>query len=226
MSQKSPAKGRVYFLWAYQKILCFFWCGVFPHRDRFSTLPLPMKWSTTLFFFLLGWVHSFRFKRPPKLSSQSWTDALNFVGYPSIRRATRCYAYDGIRRSWEPSRNGTGSASNGGGIAEEKSAIKDGDALFLFDRNYNNPTQRDVDAYFRSKPDPTPEQVVDILQRTVTFKKKKNIDVLYGDRLLIVLSSLHRVLSDLKLSKLRHATVGIMGSLQVIPLDDIDKSGT
>ena len=188
----------------------------------------PMKWLTTLFCFLLGWVHGFRFKRPPKLSSQRWTDALNFVGHPSFRRAIRCYAYDAIRRSWESSRNGTVSAStgNGGGNARVSGKINDGGALFLFDRTNNNPTQKDVDAYFQSKPNPSPKEVVDILLRTVTWKKKKNIDVLSGDRLLFVMSSLQHMLIDLKVPTLRHATVGIMESLQVIPLVDIEKSGT
>ena len=107
-----------------------------------------------------------------------------------------------------------------------KSKIKNGGALFLFDCNYSNPTQRDVDTYFQSKPNPSPQEVVDILLRTVTWKKKKNIGVLSGDKLHFVVSALKMMLPNLKLSKLRYATVGIMESLQVIPIIDIEKSGS
>ena len=116
------------------------------------------------------------------------------------------------------------SASNSRRNARVSGKPKDGDALFLFDRNYNNPTQKDVDAYFQSKPDSNPDQLVDILQRTKSWKKKKNIDVLSGDNLHFVMSAL--TVPGLKLPTLRLTTSGILESLQVIPIVDIEKSGT
>ena len=181
--------------------------------------------NSSLFFFLLGWVYGFRFKRQPKLSPQSWTDALNNVGQQSIRDVTHCYAFDANPRSSVPSIIGTGSATNGRGIVSLTGETMDGGALFLFDRTNNNPTQRDVDAYFHSKPDPSPQEVVEILLRTVTWKKKKKIDVLSGDNLLIVMSSLRRLMSAFSSAQLRYATIGILDILQVVPLVGIESSG-
>ena len=100
------------------------------------------------------------------------------------------------------------------------------DAFFLFDRNNDNPTQGEVDAYFRSNPDPSPQEVVDILLLSVMWKKKKKIDVLSGDKLHLVMSALQRMSSILNLSQLLFATVRILECLQVVPLVDIEQSGS
>ena len=96
---------------------------------------------------------------------------------------------------------------------------------FLFHRNNDNPTQAQVDSYFRGNPDPSPEQVGSILQRAVKWKKKKSIDVLTGDKLIFVISSLQRMLPAFSPRELWFATVGTMECLQVISPTDIEKSG-
>ena len=112
------------------------------------------------------------------------------------------------------------------GVTVAQSLSKDSGALFLFASNNDNPTQAEVDAYFRENPDSDPEQVISILQRTVKWKKKKAIDVLTGDNLPIVMSSLQRMLPKLNRPQLRHAAIGTLECLQVIPLVDIEKSGS
>ena len=97
---------------------------------------------------------------------------------------------------------------------------------FLFAINNDNPTQAEVDAYFCENPDPNPEQVVGILQRTVKWKKKKAIDVLTGENLPIVISSLQRMLPKLNRQQLRHATIGTVECLQVISSTGSGKSGS
>ena len=103
---------------------------------------------------------------------------------------------------------------------------QDSGTVFLFDRNNDNPTQAEVAAYFCEDPDPDPEQVVSILQRTAKWKKRKAIDVLAGDNLPFVISSLQRMMPKLNRPQLRHATIGTLECLQVIPLVDIEKSGS
>ena len=83
-----------------------------------------------------------------------------------------------------------------------------------------------MDAYFLSQPNPSPDQVVDILLCAVEWKKKKRIDVLSGDKLPFVVSSLQRRLSDFNLRQLQQATIGTLESLQIIPPIDIEKSGS
>ena len=192
----------------------------------------PMKRIATLFCFLLGCAYGFRPKRSPQLSLQRWTDADIFVGHQSIGRDTRCCAFNendgrgrGRGRDEIEGRGrgrGRGPSYGRGGTGVDRGSS---DAFFLFDRNNDNPTQGEVDAYFRSNPNPSPQQVVDILLRSVMWKKKKKIDVLSGDKLLYVISALRRVLSILNLPQLRLATIGILECLQVVPIADIEKSG-
>ena len=100
------------------------------------------------------------------------------------------------------------------------------DELFLFRRDNDNPTQEQVDDYFLSEPNPSPEEVVQILQRTVKWKKNHKIDVLTGDKLSFVMSSLESMLFQLTTEQLHNATVRTLMCMQVIPLADIERSGS
>ena len=102
----------------------------------------------------------------------------------------------------------------------------DSDTRFLFDLNNDNPTQTQVDTYFLEKTDLSLEDVISILLCAVNWKKKKSIDVLTGDKLGIIMSSLQRELSNPNKHQLRHSTVGIMECLQVISPTDIEESGS
>ena len=101
----------------------------------------------------------------------------------------------------------------------------DSDTRFPFDLNNDNPTQTQVDTYFLEKTDLSLEDVISILLCAVNWKKKKSIDVLTGDKLGIIMSSLQRELSNPNKHQLRHSTVGIMECLQVISPTDIEESG-
>ena len=182
----------------------------------------PMKWIATLFCVLIGCAYGFRFKRPPQLPSQPWTNVNIFVGQRSISKDTRCYAFENDGRGRGRGRDALG----GRGTSNGRGGTKDSGAYFLFDQNNYNPTQGEVDAYFRNNPNPSPQEVVDILLRTVTWKKKRMIDVLSGDKLLIVMSALQRMLSVFDRRQLRFATIGLLECLLVIPLVDIEKSGS
>ena len=206
------------------------------HEAINATVSMITRITTLFFFILLGCVYGFRFKRPPQLSSPlCWKDAHIFIGQHSTHRDTRCYAFDeNDGRGRGRGRDGTGGRGRGRGTSNGRGyaglnggETKDSDALFLFDRNNDNPTQREVDAYFLSQPNPSPDEIVSILLCAVKWKKKKRIDVLSGDKLLVVMSALQDMLSKniLKPSTLRYATIGVLESLQVVPLADIEKSG-
>ena len=97
---------------------------------------------------------------------------------------------------------------------------------FLFHRDNDTPTQDEVDAYFLSEPNPSPGEVVNILERTVKWKKDHKIDVLTGDKLHFVMSSLRSMLFTLNTEQLHNATMRTLMCLQVIPLADIERSGS
>ena len=170
-------------------------------------------------FFFLGFVNGFRLLRTP-LTSQRW-NGNSFVGQRSISRDSRIsYAMDdriGInttRRSWIPRE-----------LAEMNGETKD-KQLFLFDRDNDNPTQEEVDAYFLSEPNPSPDETVKILERTVKWKKNHKIDVLTGEKLHFVMSSLQSILFTLNREQLHNATVRTLMCLQVVPLADVERSGS
>ena len=180
-----------------------------------------MSWYSALFFFFSACAFGFHFKRPPQLLSHGHHDT--FI-LPRQQRSissrdTSCYALD--------DNDGKGTiAGTSIPVVNEKSEDNGALPVFLFDRNNDNPTQAEVDAYFRGNPDPSPLEVADILQRIVKWKKKKKIDVLTGDKPLIVMSSLQRMMPVYNLRQLRSSTVGTLECLQVISPTDIAKSGS
>ena len=194
-------------------------------------MPLnPMKWIAAVFCVLLGCAYGFHFKRPPQVPSQRWTNVNIFVGHRSMGKGTRCYAFENDGRGRGRGRDAIGGRGRGEGTSYgrgtgEYGGTKDSGAYFVFDRNNDNPTQGEVDAYFRSNPSPGPEQLVSILLCAVKWKKRRRIDVLSGDKLLIVMSALQRMLSVFNVPQLRFATIGLLECLQVVPLVDIEKSG-
>ena len=183
-------------------------------------------------------MYGFHFKRPPQ---QFFSHHNSFVWRQQrsiSSRDTSCYAFDGSDgRSKTADANSTmvkiagsrntrstrAKSTNKGIVVHGK--IEENGTRFLFSNNNDNPTQAEVNTYFREHPDPNPQEIADILQRTVKWKKKRKIDMLIGDKLLIVISSLRRIMPVFNLSQLRNATVGVLDSLQVISPTDIETSG-
>ena len=129
--------------------------------------------------------------------------------------------------SYESNEYGGGNAAHVNEKGNETlSSSKDSDTPFLFASTNDNPTQAQVDAFFRKNVDPSREEVISILQRAVKWKKKKSVDVLTSDKLLIVRSSLQLMLPRLSKPQLRHATIGTLECLQVISPTDMEESGT
>ena len=96
---------------------------------------------------------------------------------------------------------------------------------YLFDYRNDHPTQREVDAFFHQNPNPSAQEIVDILLRNTTWKKKKKIEVLTGNKLPFIMFKLQSMMSVFNCLQLRNATVGILESLQVVSPNDIETSG-
>ena len=100
-----------------------------------------------------------------------------------------------------------------------------GSSGFLFDRNNRNPTQSQVDDFFRNKPELNAHEIVNIFLRAVQWKKKKRIDVLIGDKLSFVTDSLLRIVSKLDGRQTTQITMATVNGLQSIAPASINTSG-
>ena len=169
-------------------------------------------------------MYGFHFKLlPPSFSHHS-----SFIARQQrwISRDTRYHAFvdggnDGSRGKIVGRNNATawGSMKDNGHAEIDQSVY--------FSRNNENPSQTEVNAHFRENLDPTPQEIANILQLTVYWKKKKRIDMLAGNNLFVVMSSVQRMLPMFNLPQLRNVTVGVLDSLQVISSrDDMEKSGS
>ena len=100
-----------------------------------------------------------------------------------------------------------------------------GQAGFLFDRNNQNPTQAQVDDFFRKKPELNAHEIVNIFLRAVQWKKKKRIDVLVGDKLSFLTDSVSRIVSKLDGRQLTQTAMAAVNGLQSIEPKNILSSG-
>ena len=97
--------------------------------------------------------------------------------------------------------------------------------MFYFDRANQNPTQAQVDEFFRQQPELNSHEIVNIFLRAVQWKKKKGIDVLGGDKLSFVTESIMHMMSKLDGRQLTQTAMATVNGLQVIASIDIQMSG-
>ena len=96
---------------------------------------------------------------------------------------------------------------------------------FLFDHNNQNPSQAQVDEFFRNKPELNPKEITNIFLRAVQWKKKKRIDVLGGDKLSFLTGRLQCIVSELGGRQLTQTAMATINGLQAIAPTNVQTSG-
>ena len=97
--------------------------------------------------------------------------------------------------------------------------------LFLFDRTNQNPTQSQVDEFFRQKPALTSYEIINIFLRAVQWKKKKRIDVLGGEKLSLVVKNIWHLIPTLNGKQLTKTAMATINGLQAIASTNTYMSG-
>ena len=97
--------------------------------------------------------------------------------------------------------------------------------VFYFDRANQNPTQAQVDEFFRQQPELSSPEIVSIFLRAVQWKKKKGIDVLGDDKLSFVTERLWQMMSKLDGRQFTQTAMATVNGLQAISPTNIHMSG-